>query len=93
MYKPKPIDTSHIELPKSLNKLIELLAENNHEIWAKQRMDDGWTHGQLRNDLEMKNPDLVPYDELFESEKDLDRKPVIETLKVIIALGYNIVKQ
>ena len=33
-YKPKPIDTSGVKLPGELLKLIELLAENNHDVWA-----------------------------------------------------------
>ncbi len=48
MYNPKPIDTSNIELPKELNDLIEHLAENNHDIWASQRIKEGWTFGPKR---------------------------------------------
>lgn len=90
MYEPKPLDTSNIELSRQINMLVEKLAENAHEIWAQQRIKDGWSLGDKRNDKLKKHPCLVPYDELPESEKEYDRKMAVETLKAMIALGYNI---
>jgi len=92
VYKPKPIDTSHVELPNDLLELTELLAENNHEIWAKKRMAEGWTYGPERNDPAKKHPDLVPYSDLPASEKEYDRKMLMESLKALISLGYRIEK-
>ena len=92
MYKPKPIDTDNIEIPKHLDKLIELLSENTHNIWAKKRMEEGWTFGGERNDSEKKHPDLIPYDELLKTERDYDRNIVMGVIKTIIALGYRIEK-
>ena len=40
-YKPKPIDTVKITLTDEIRKLTELLAENAHDIWARQRMPEG----------------------------------------------------
>lgn len=90
MYQPKPIDTSGIELPKELNDLIEHLAENNHHIWARQRIKEGWTYGPQRDDSNKQHPDLVPYNELSESEKEYDRNSAIETIKAVIASGYSL---
>ena len=50
MYQPKPIDTAHVTLPNDLLDLIERLAEHNHDIWAQQRLADGWTYGPPRDD-------------------------------------------
>ena len=33
-YKPKPIATSGVKLPRGLRKLTEELAENNHDLWV-----------------------------------------------------------
>ncbi len=93
MYNPKPIDTSNIELPKELNDLIEHLAENNHDIWASQRIKEGWTFGPKRDDDKKFHPDLVPYNELSESEKEYDRKTSIETIKAVIASGYSLIRK
>ena len=92
MYQPKPIETGHVQLPDSISTLIERLAENNHDIWAQQRMRDGWTYGPQRDDAKKQHPDLVPYDQLPESEKEYDRKMAAGTIKAILALGYRIGK-
>ena len=89
-YTPAPLDTSDTLLPVALSSLIERLAENTHEVWAQQRINDGWTYGTARDDARKKHPCLVPYSNLPESEKAYDRKTATETLKVIIKLGFTL---
>jgi hypothetical protein len=91
-YTPKPLDTSSVELPSSLKTLLEQLAENTHEVWAAQRIKDGWTFGPKRDDAQKQHPGLIPYDELPESEKNYDRNTAAQTLKAILKLGYTIVE-
>lgn len=93
MYTPKPIDTSEVNLPEGLLELTEKIAENVHDIWAVGRMNAGWTYGEQRDDEKKTNPCLVPYGELSEGEKEYDRNTAIETLKLIVALGYKIKKE
>lgn len=88
LYKPSPIDTAGIDLPKSLSELTEELARNAHDHWALLRIQEGWQWGECRNDRLKEHPDLVPYQDLSESEKQYDRNTAIETLKAIVALGY-----
>lgn len=89
-YNPKPIDLSDVTLDSSLESLVEALAENVHDTWAKGRMDDGWTYGPVRDDSKKHHPCLVPYNELPESEKEYDRNTAISTLKFIVKKGYGI---
>jgi hypothetical protein len=89
-YKPSPVDTDGVELPPELMELTERLAENVHDLWAIQRIADGWTLGQNRDDGHKKHPGLVPYAELPESEKEYDRQIAMRTLKTILALGFSI---
>jgi len=89
-YTPQPLDTSDVTLPESLTPLIEALAENVHDTWAKGRMDTGWTYGPVRDDAKKRHPCLVPYGELPESEKAYDRDTAISTLKLICKMGYEI---
>lgn len=91
-YSPQPINTDNIQLPEKLVELTENLAENTHEIWAKQRLEEGWKYGEERNDKRKEHPCLVPYAELPEPEKQYDRNTAIETLKVVMKLGYKIEK-
>ncbi len=91
-YIPNPIDTSDVSLPDDIKELIEFLALNTHETWAKQRIEDGWKYGALRNDMLKEHPCLVPYDQLPEEEKQYDRNTACETLRVILKYGFNIEK-
>lgn len=93
MYIPKPKDTSKIVLPAELLALTEEIAQNVHENWARARIDEGWSYGEMRDDVKKTTPCMVPYDELPESEKEYDRKTAMETLKLITALGYTIEKK
>lgn len=92
-YKPTPIDTSEVVLDEEICNSIELLAENTHDIWASQRISEGWSYGPQGDDAKKENPLLVPYKQLTESEKDYDRKLVINALKLIVVLGYEIKKK
>ena len=89
-YVPQPLDTSKIELSAELSKLTELLAKNTHEVWAAQRLAEGWKYGAERNDIEKLHPCLVAYEDLPENEKEYDRNTAMETLKVIKKLGFRI---
>lgn len=92
-YIPQPIDTKDVVLPEELSSLAEEIAKNVHEVWSVGRMKDGWTYGEERNDAEKHHPCLVPYEELTEMEKDYDRNTSQETLKLIMKLGFKIVKE
>ncbi len=89
-YIPNPIDTKNIDLPEDLIALTEKIAENVHEVWAQGRISQGWKYGEKRDDNAKTTPCLVPYSQLSEEEKDYDRNTAIETIKLIIALGYKI---
>ena len=91
-YNPQPIDISDIQLPEELNLLLEAIAKNVHEIWAQERISQGWTYGEKRDDVLKHHPCLVPYEDLPEEEKEYDRNTSVETLKLIMKLGFNICK-
>ena len=80
-------------MPESLAPLIEALAVNVHDTWAKGRMDAGWTYGPVRDDAKKQHPCLVPYDELPDSEKAYDRDTAISALKFVCKKGYRIVNE
>lgn len=88
--RPQSTDTGDVVLPESLMPLIEALAENVHDTWAKGRIDEGWTYGPVRDDARKQHPCLVPYSDLPESEKAYDRATAISTLKFICKMGYRI---
>lgn len=92
-YNPQPINVEDIELDTDLEELTEAIAENAHDIWARARMDEGWTYGPVRNDALKQHPDLVPYSQLPDSEKEYDRIMAMNTLRLVRRLGFDIVNR
>ncbi|MCM1429715.1 MAG: RyR domain-containing protein [Clostridium sp.] len=87
-YTPNPEDTRDIDLPEELSTLLEELAKNVHEVWAQNRLCDGWRYGPVRDDNLKTHPCLVAYEQLPEKEKEYDRATALQTLKFIIKQGY-----
>lgn len=92
IYIPAPVDTSDVKLQEDLMDLVEQMAKNVHEEWAKNRMEQGWTWGAERDDVKKHHPCLVEYEELPDSEKEYDRNTAVSTLKFIHKLGFIIRK-
>lgn len=90
LYIPHPIDISDVKLPDELERLVELISKNVHEVWAETRISQGWSYGEQRNDELKTHPCLIPYEELPEEEKEYDRNTSIGTLKLIMKLGFKI---
>lgn len=93
MYQPHPKNVDDVTLPEELIALTEEIAENVHEVWAASRIAEGWTYGEQRDDARKQTPCLVPYDVLPEEEKAYDRNTAMQTLKLIVSLGYDIRKK
>lgn len=86
-YRPVPLD---IRLPDELAQLVELLAETAHDTWAAVRFETGWSYGPHRDDGARLHPCLVPYADLTEAEKDIDREVVAATVCAILSHGYEL---
>jgi hypothetical protein len=52
---------------------VERLAEVEHRRWAADRHLNGWTYAAVRDNRLRHHPQLVPYADLSEPMKDLDR--------------------
>lgn len=44
-YRPAPVDLSQIFLSSEHEEMVNLLAENEHNVWASERIKQGWTFG------------------------------------------------
>src|SRR5262245_9629124 len=89
VYEPAPIDYSHIVLGE-LERLVEPLALNNHEIWARQRIAAGWRWAPQHDDEARRSPKLVPYGELPETYKEDYRQTAREPLRALLGLGVTL---
>ncbi|XP_063040140.1 ryanodine receptor 3-like [Engraulis encrasicolus] len=89
-YKPTPLELSDVKLTPAQELLVDKLAENAHNVWAKDRIKQGWTYG-IQQDLKNKrNPRLVPYALLDERTKKSNRDSLREAIRTLIGYGYNI---
>jgi hypothetical protein len=50
----------------------ERTPEQNHQGWYDRLIADGWQHGPVKDEPEKTHPDLVPFDQLPEHEKQKD---------------------
>uniref|UniRef100_A0A3Q2Z7H8 Ryanodine receptor 1 n=1 Tax=Hippocampus comes TaxID=109280 RepID=A0A3Q2Z7H8_HIPCM len=89
-YKPAPLDLSHVKLTPNQNQLVEKLAENGHNVWARDRVRQGWTYSIVQDILNKRNPRLVPYNLLDERTKKTNRDSVNNAVRTLIGYGYNI---
>ncbi|XP_033253281.1 ryanodine receptor-like [Drosophila miranda] len=89
-FVPKPVDTSGVTLPSSVDQIKEKLAENIHEMWALNKIEAGWSWGEHRDDYHRIHPCLTQFEKLPAAEKRYDNQLAVQTLKTIISLGYYI---
>jgi hypothetical protein len=70
----------------------ERLAIIEHQRWAADRYLDGWTYGPERDNRRKHHPQLVPYEDLSEPMKDLDRFAVRLTPTLLARSGRGLVR-
>jgi hypothetical protein len=66
---------------------VEELSRGEHDRWAAAKLLDGWVFGEKRDDRERLHPDLIPYDDLTEAKKDLDREQVRVIPRILASSG------
>uniref|UniRef100_A0A8C4H2A4 Ryanodine receptor 3 n=1 Tax=Dicentrarchus labrax TaxID=13489 RepID=A0A8C4H2A4_DICLA len=89
-YKPAPLDLSDVKLTAGQEVLVDKLAENAHNVWAKDRIKQGWTYGIQQDLKSRRNPRLVPYALLDERTKKSNRDSLREAIRTMVGYGYNI---
>lgn len=92
-YIPHPVDLSDVSLDNEILELMEAIAENAHEVWAQKRIDDGWKYGDHRDDDNKIHPDLIPFSDLSENEKDYDRDMARSTIGLLNKMGFFVARR
>ena len=75
------------ELPA---ELTEALARKEHESWMKERTDNGWKYGPKKDAQRKLSPYLVPWEELSEDVRQLDRNAVGNILPLFHEIGLRV---
>jgi hypothetical protein len=85
---PSPTATAVTELSEAE---VEVLARVEHDRWIRQRLADGWSPGPDRDHAARRTPYLVPWAELSEAVRELDRDAVRAIPNVLAEAGFTIV--
>jgi voltage-gated potassium channel Kch len=71
---------------------VEALAAMEHDRWAAHKKADGWKKGDQRDDDKKLNPWLVPWNELPEEQKKVDRDFVLAIPSLLASVGVQITR-
>jgi hypothetical protein len=71
---------------------IEILARMEHDRWMDERLRSGWQYGSARDVRTRRSPYLVPWEELSEKIRDLDRETVHRLPRHAARTGQQIVR-
>ncbi|KAM9345211.1 ryanodine receptor 2-like [Symphorus nematophorus] len=89
-YRPSPVDLSQVFLSPVHEEVVNLLAENDHNVWARDRIKQGWTYGAQQDVKAKRSPYLVPYSLLDERSRRVGRESVREAVCTLLAYGYSL---
>jgi len=75
-------------LPELGTSQVEAVAITEHNRWCASRRLTGWKYGAVRDDAQKIHPDLVPWSELEEAQKEYDRDPVRSLPDILKEIGF-----
>ncbi|XP_069162577.1 ryanodine receptor-like [Procambarus clarkii] len=77
-----------VSLTSKLEELVDQLAENTHNIWARERILQGWTYGLNEDPVMHRSPHLVSYGNVDDAIKKANRDTASETIRTLLVYGY-----
>uniref|UniRef100_A0A671MXC6 Ryanodine receptor 2-like n=1 Tax=Sinocyclocheilus anshuiensis TaxID=1608454 RepID=A0A671MXC6_9TELE len=89
-YKPAPVDQSRVVLTAAQEELVDKLAENEHNIWARERIRQGWSCGPQQDVMYKRSTQLVPFSLLDEKTKQAGRDAMKDALGTLLGFGYTV---
>jgi len=69
---------------------VELMAQMEHERWVRERMLEGWSYAQERDDSCRLHPSLLDWKDLPEDEKEKNRAFVRDLPRILAKAGFQI---
>jgi hypothetical protein len=76
--------------PTFTDEEVERLAIMEHERWVSERQRNGWRLGPEKDVEHKRTPYMVPWDELSEDVKELDRQPVRGIPRLLARAGFTL---
>lgn len=69
---------------------VEYLAKIEHDSWMNERIENGWTYSKEKDTDKKISPYIVPYDDLSEEIKELDRDAVRNMIPLLNGIGVRV---
>lgn len=69
---------------------IERLSQMEHDRWMRERREQGWTYGPVRDNAQKIHPDLIPWEDLTEEVREQDRVMIRNIPHALSLVGLRI---
>ncbi|MBF0524783.1 MAG: AAA family ATPase [Deltaproteobacteria bacterium] len=83
-------DTTDDDVSQVLESLIDVLAEEEHDLWMEYNRLQGWRQGEPRKDADRIHDCLIPYRDLKEADREKDRNSVRAFPEIVPKAGFKI---
>jgi voltage-gated potassium channel Kch len=77
-------------LPEFAPDEVEVMSKLEHQRWVAERLDAGWRHAAARDDDARLHPDLVPWDDLPDERREINRRLVRMRPSMLAAVGIQV---
>jgi hypothetical protein len=88
-YRPKS-GNSENEYIEFAEEEIDYLARMAHERWLHEKVQNGWTYGEKRDDERKIHNCIVTWEELPENNKIVDRNTIISIPEILGSAGFEV---
>jgi voltage-gated potassium channel Kch len=69
---------------------VEELAQAEHERWCSDLRQQGWRWGPAKDPTRKLHPNLIPWSDLSEDDRDKDREPIQALPRMLARVGFAI---
>lgn len=92
-WEMRPIGSTGEKVEKISEDEIESLSIFEHDAWVNERISTGWVYGEVKDIENKTSPYILPYDELPEEIKELDRDTIRNIPELLERIGMNIYRR
>ncbi|XP_060734913.1 ryanodine receptor 2 isoform X4 [Tachysurus vachellii] len=89
-YRPTPVDQSGVHLNAAQEALVEALAENEHNIWSREQIRQGWSYAPQQDIKGKRSPQLLPFLLLDERSRRCHLESARDVLGSLLGFGYTV---
>src|SRR5207253_8316298 len=89
-YLPEPLYDWDEAVGALSSNAVEAMAELEHARWCRDRLAAGWRYGEVRDDDARRNDLLVPWQQLSENVREVNRTMVRSRPAILAHAGFRL---